>query len=99
MLLEKELKIKCEEDLIQFCEEFLRSKGYNLNNVKSEEQISDFYDIVLPAVVFDYFSNLKEKEKYDVLFIKNGIELKENWMTAMNSMLKKRGKILIKKMA
>lgn len=99
MLLEKELRIKCEEDLIQFCEEFLKNKGYNLNNVKSEEQISDFYDIVLPTVVFDYFSNLKEKEKYDVLFIKNGIELKESWMRAINSMLKKRGKILIKKMA
>ncbi|MHC1683753.1 MAG: hypothetical protein AB6733_12470 [Clostridiaceae bacterium] len=99
MLLEKELKIQSEEELKRFSEDFLSKNGYNLNNVKSEEQINDFYDIVLPSVINDYFSNLKDKEKYDVLFIKSGIELQENWMNAIGSMIKKRGKILIKKMA
>lgn len=95
----KELVIKCEKDLIEFSEGFLEIKGYNLRNVKSKDQINDFYDIILPSVVFDYFSNLKEKEKYDVLFIKSGIELKESWMNAISSMIKNTGKILIKKMA
>lgn len=99
MLLEKELKIQSEEELKRFSEDFLNKNGYNLSNVKSEEQINDFYDIVLPSVINDYFSSLKDKEKYDVLFIKSGIELQENWMNAIGSMIKKRGKILIKKMA
>lgn len=95
MLLEKELKIKCEKDLIEFSENYLKNKGYDLNNVKSEEQITDFYYIVLPCVVYDYFCNLKDKEKYDVLLIDNGIELKGSWTKAVNSMIKKRGKIIV----
>lgn len=99
MLLEKQLKIECEEDLIKFSEDFLQNKGYNLNNVKSEEQINDFYEIILPKVIIDYFSNSIEKEKFDVLLVKSGIELNECWMNAIGAMIKKRGKILIKKMA
>lgn len=93
MLLGKEINILSENQFFKFLEDYLNKQGYNLENVKSNDQIEDFYEVVLPSVVADYFSNLEETEKFDLLTIRQGVHFKNYWIDVLKSMLTQDGKI------
>lgn len=93
MLLEKKISILSENQFFKFLEDYLNKQGYNLENVKSNDQIEDFYEVVLPSVVVDYFSSLDDTEKFDLLTIKEGVNFKKYWIDVLKSMLTQDGKI------
>ena len=53
--------------------------------------LSDFYNNELPALGFDYFSELPEAEKYDAIIVDEGQDFREDWFTCLETMLKENG--------
>jgi hypothetical protein len=57
--------------------------------------LSDFYNDELPALGFDYYSELPEDEKYDAIIVDEGQDFREDWFTCLETMLKEDGSFYV----
>jgi len=53
--------------------------------------LEDFYRHTLPALAFDYFSELPEAGKFDAVIVDEGQDFREDWFVTLEAMLKPEG--------
>lgn len=75
-----------------YLEQTLTENGVDIPNV---ENLSEYYDKILPDRAFDFFMNIDESEKFDAIIIDEGQDFEENWIICIESMLKKQGEFYI----
>lgn len=73
--------------------ELLKGEGLLLPEEILEE--SDFYNNVLPDKGFNFYADVPEERKFDVIIIDEGQDFQEHWLLCLETMLKQEGELYI----
>ncbi|WP_245683854.1 AAA domain-containing protein [Vulcanibacillus modesticaldus] len=82
-------------NFLDYIEKDLTEKGIYMEKPKKEEDLSSYYDEILPSTAFDYYSSLTEAEKFDAIIVDEGQDFKEEWIITLLSMVKENGHFYI----
>jgi len=66
----------------------LARAGRGLQEPPGGEELSRFYDEVLPTAGFEYFAEAPMEEKFDAIIVDEGQDFSENWYTCLKAMLR-----------
>lgn len=78
-----------------FIEDYLQGQGVGLVTPSNPTELRTYFDDTLPSHVFDHFSILEDKEKFDSIIVDEGQDFKEHWITCLESMVKPDGELYI----
>ncbi len=66
----------------------LERAGRSLQEPPGGDQLSEFYDEILPTAGFEYFAEAPVEEKFDAIIVDEGQDFSENWYTCLKAMLR-----------
>ncbi|MBS4024534.1 MAG: NERD domain-containing protein [Clostridia bacterium] len=68
-------------------EEILREKGITFNAPEDFNSLDKYFHETLPGMVFDYFTQASEEEKYKAIIVDEGQDFRSDWLMCLESML------------
>lgn len=71
-----------------YLKEQLKRAGRGLQEPAGGEEMSRFYDEVLPTAGFEYFAEAPLEQKFDAIIVDEGQDFSENWYTCLKAMLR-----------
>lgn len=76
---------------LDFIEADLKENGVYLEKPKENRDLGTYYNETLPNEAYNYYSSLQEEERYDAIIVDEGQDFREEYIIALESMLKEDG--------